>query len=98
MTPEDQEIMRLTVRGAVQDGVQEAVEPIWSEIRVMGQDVRETKIDCASGKTAQFEQGKRLGMVEREIAVLGVHRAAVVAIALAILGIASKVVYDWISK
>jgi len=62
MDKKDQEILRLTVK----EGVSEGVAPLWEEIRKQQIDTALNKQDIDGSLGGQVAQGERLGDLEKE--------------------------------
>jgi len=80
VTPEDQEIMRLTVRSAVSEGVQAGVEPIWEQIREHSTKIALARQELDQSRASAFAQGERLGDAEHEITKINTHKWWIVGI------------------
>ena len=66
MDERDQEILRLTVKGAAED----AVKPLWDRVNNHETAIALTQQELRQGLTAQIAQGTDLGVLKERTAVL----------------------------
>lgn len=98
MTPDEIEIMKLTVK----TGVQEGLAPVWEKLNNHDTAIALTQQELRNGITSQVAQGKRLGNVEHITQTLQtkikVHMAWIIGIGGILTPVAYMVIKWWMEK